>query len=90
MDSLLIGDIFEALGSGQKGVRKSGAGQTKHLAGGGVTVNAKTVSRRSFYQVIHILREHNFSALFCCLGASLFEVRKYREFPVIAVKLRGL
>jgi hypothetical protein len=40
----------------------------KLLTKGGVTVNQKTISRRSFSQVIHIDPEHNFwSFLFASL-----------------------
>jgi hypothetical protein len=48
----------------------------KQLKGGGVTVNQKTVSRRSFSQLIHTVAEHNFSAIFWLPHPSKFRAKK--------------
>jgi hypothetical protein len=44
-----------------KGKWERTAGGSKQLTGRAVTVNQKTISRRSFSQVVHIGGEDNFS-----------------------------
>jgi hypothetical protein len=50
-------------------------------------VNQKTISRRSFSQVIHTPAEHNFSGFLVATRIKLAGTKKGGGFPVILVKL---